>query len=136
MVDWEALFVPSVPPIEMVIRGTVIFLVILVMMRVVGQREAGGLGITDLLVVVLIAQATAGGLTGGSSDLTSSLLLVATILFWSLVVDGVAYRFPAAARVLKARPRVLVEDGRLNTRLMRREFMTHEEVHSQLRLHG
>ncbi len=47
-----------------------------------------------------------------------------------------AYRFPAAARVLKARPRVLVEEGRTKDRVLRRELMTEEEVLTQLRLHG
>ncbi|MEV4455169.1 YetF domain-containing protein [Microbispora sp. NPDC049633] len=40
------------------------------------------------------------------------------------------------AALLKARPRALIESGRLNRRVMLREFMTYEEVLSQLRLHG
>jgi uncharacterized membrane protein YcaP (DUF421 family) len=63
-------------------------------------------------------------------------VLVATILLWSVAVGAAAYRFPRLARVLKARPRPLIEHGRLNHSVMRREFMTRDEVRSQLRLHG
>ncbi len=63
-------------------------------------------------------------------------MLVATVLFWSMAVDALAYRSPRLARVLKARPRPLIADGELNRKVMRRELMTDEEVASQLRLHG
>jgi len=105
-------------------------------MRIVRQREAGGLGITYVLLVVLVAEAAAPGLYGEAVAVADSLVLVCTVLFWSFVVDAVAYRFPSTARFLKARPKVLIEDGRLNHRVMRRELMTAEEVESQMRLHG
>lgn len=134
--NWSALFVPAVPLGETLVRGTVIFLALLLMMRIAGQREAGGLGITDLLVVVLIAQGAAGGLLGDSTSITDSLLLVATILAWSVAVDALSYRFPRVARALKSRPRVLARAGELDRNALRREFMTRDEVMSQLRLHG
>ncbi|WP_281284821.1 hypothetical protein [Nonomuraea mesophila] len=39
-------------------------------------------------------------------------------------MDAVACLWPRAAKVLKAQPRPLIHDGRLNVRVMRREFMT------------
>ncbi|MET8114412.1 DUF421 domain-containing protein [Streptomyces prasinus] len=136
MPDWNAVFVPSVPPLELFVRGTVSFLVLLAMMRVIGQRESGGLGVSDILLVVLVAEAMAPGLEGDSSAIPDGLLVAATIVFWSLTIDAVAYRWSFLAHILKARPRPLVEDGRLNRRAMRRELMTEEEVRVQLRLHG
>lgn len=136
MLDWDAIFVLSVPPLELFLRGTITFLVLLAMMRVVGQRESGGLGISDILLVVLVAGAMAPSLEGASSSILDGVLLAATIVFWSLAIDAVAYRWPRLARILKARPQPLVEDGRLNHRAMRRELMTEEEIMAQLRLHG
>src|SRR5690606_829741 len=63
-------------------------------------------------------------------------VLVATILFWSVALDAMSYRWPRFAAVAKARPEPLIRDGELNRKVMRREFMTHDEVLSQLRLHG
>ncbi|MEU1853757.1 YetF domain-containing protein [Streptomyces sp. NPDC019990] len=136
MPDWSAVFVPSVPPLELFLRGTISFLVLLAMMRVIGQRESGGLGISDILLVVLVAEAMAPSLEGDSSAIPDGLLVAATIVFWSLTIDAMAYRWPPLAHVLKARPRPLVEDGRVNRRALRRELMTEEEVMAQLRLHG
>lgn len=51
--NWLTILAPSVSLAELVVRGTVIFLVLLALLRVVGQRESGGLGITDVLLIVL-----------------------------------------------------------------------------------
>lgn len=51
-------------------------------------------------------------------------------------MDALAYRSPRLAALLKARPRTLIEDGKMNPRVLRRELMTVDEVRSQLRLHG
>ncbi|PNG19946.1 DUF421 domain-containing protein [Streptomyces cahuitamycinicus] len=136
MPDWNAVFVPSTPVLEIFLRGTITFLVLMAMMRAAGQREAGGLGITDVFLVVLVAQAVAPGLVGESHSITDGVILAATVILWSLVLDAVAYRWPRLSRVIKARPRLLIEHGRLNHKVMRRELMTRSEVTVQLRLHG
>lgn len=136
MADWTGMFTLETPPLELFLRGTVIYLMLLVLMRLVGQREAGGLGLTDVLIVVLIAQAVGGGLIGDSQSLTDAAVLAATILLCSVVVDAAAYRFPRLAAWTKARPRLLIEHGRINQAVLRREFMTTEELRSHLRLHG
>lgn len=136
MSTWDSVFLPSTPVLELFVRGTVTFLALLAMMRVVGQRESGGLGLTDLLVVVLVADAASIGLSGDADSIADSFVLVATILLWSVALDALAYRSPRLAAIIKARPRPLIRDGVLDRRVMRREFMSMEEVTSQLRLHG
>lgn len=133
---WLEIFVPTVPVWELFIRGTLTFLGLLVLLRLVGRREAGGLGVTDLLVVVLLADAAGAGLRGEAASLGDSAVIVGSILLWSVATDAIAYRWPRLAQLIKARPRALVRDGNLDRRVMRREFMTFDELMSQLRLHG
>jgi uncharacterized membrane protein YcaP (DUF421 family) len=134
--SWLTMLIPTVPAWELLVRGTLTFLGLLFLLRIVGRREAGGLGITDLLVVVLIADAAGAGLRGEAASIGDSALLVGTILFWRIAVDAMSYRWPRLARLVKARPRAIIHDGSLDRRVMRREFMTFDEVMSQLRLHG
>lgn len=121
---------------ELMLRGTLTFLALMAVLRIVGQREAGGLGLTDLLVVLLVADAASAGLRGDAESIGDGLVLIVTILFWSVVFDGLSYKWPKLGRILKARPKILIRDGELDRRVMRREFMTEDEVMSQLRLHG
>src|SRR5690606_30239613 len=107
MADWAGMFRLETPILELVIRGVVVYLLLLLLIRVVGQREAGGLGITDVLIIVLLAQAVGGGLTGDSESITDA-VLVTTILLCSVVVDAAAYRLSWFSVLTKARPRVLI----------------------------
>ena len=117
-------------------RQASLFLALTLLLRVVGRREAGGLGLTDLLMVLLVVDAASEGLTGESSTLGDSAVLVLTVLGWSVIVDAICYRWPRVGRIFKARPRALVTDGALDRRVMRRELMNDDELQSQLRLHG
>ena len=134
--DWASILEPSLPVPELIVRGTIIFLGLTIVLRLTGQREAGSLALTDLLVIVLVAQAVAGGLAPESTSVTDGFVLVVTILAWSVILDAFAYRFAPVRRLLKPSRRPLIEDGKINRHLMRREFMTREEVEAQLRLQG
>lgn len=134
--DWGEVFRLSRPIAEIVVRGTVMFLVIFAMMRVVGKRESGGLSLTDVLVVALVAEAAAHGMVGEARGIADSVLLIATIFGWSVALDAIAYRWPRLAPLIKSRASPLVVDGRVNQRALRRELMQHEELMAELRLHG
>ena len=136
MPGWDSMFALSMPLAEIGLRGTIMFLAITGLMRMVGQRESGGLGITDVLLVVLIADAAGSGLRGDASSITEGLLLVGTILFWSISLDAIAYRSPRFAAMIKGKPKPLIKEGSTDRRVMRRELMTTQELLSQLRLHG
>src|SRR3712207_1390521 len=136
MPDWGDLFRLSTPIAEIFARGTVMFLAIYAMMRVTGQRESGVHSLTDLLVVVLVAEAAAHGMAGEARGVADSVLLTATIIGWSVGLDVIAYRWPKLAPLIKPRAKPLVVDGRINQRALRREFMQREELMAELRLHG
>ena len=136
MPDWSILFTADTPWLELVLRGTIIFFALLVLMRFVGQRESGGLGMSDLLVVVLVGAALGDTLTGGGDNIADGLVPVVTVMFWSVVMDALTYRWPRLTRLLKGRPRALIVDGRLDRSAMRREFISEDELLAQLRTHG
>lgn len=134
--DAASMFETSLPVLELVTRGSVIFLGLTLLLRVVGQREAGGLAVTDLLLIVLLVQAVAHAFAPESTSLTDALVLVLTLLFWSVALDALSYRFPWAGRLLRRSTKVIVEDGVPNRRAMHREFLSPDELETQLRLHG
>ena len=134
--DWAELMIPTASVWDLIVRGTITFLGLMLLFRVIGRREAGGLGITDLLVVLLVVDASSSGLLGGSETLGDSAILVLTVVFWSVLIDALSWRWPGMGTLFKAPPRPIIQDGRLNHRAMRRELMSAEELESQLRLHG
>ncbi|NMR28755.1 DUF421 domain-containing protein [Crystallibacter degradans] len=134
--DWASILDPSLPVAELVVQGSLLFLGLTFILRLTGQRESGSLALTDLLVVVLLAEAVSHAFAPDSTSVTDGLILVVTILAWSVVLDAVAYKFPSVRKILKPSKRSLIENGQLNKHLMRREFMGREEIEAQLRLQG
>jgi uncharacterized membrane protein YcaP (DUF421 family) len=135
-VDWEALFVPDVPLVEIFVRGTIMYLSIYFLLRFVLKRQAGSLGIADVLVLVLIADAAQNAMANDYHSLTDGLLLVSTIVFWSYALDWLGYRFPRLERIFHAGPLKIVKDGRLLREQMKKELISEDELMSQLRQHG
>jgi uncharacterized membrane protein YcaP (DUF421 family) len=134
-VDWSHLFVPNTSVVEIVIRGSVIYLVLFAVMRLLPRREVGGVAASDILVIVLIADAVQEGMAGKYESITEGLLLAATIFFWASVVDWLDFRFPHL-RLAEPRAVAIVRDGRLLRRNMAREKVTEDEVMAQIRQHG
>lgn len=133
--DWNSIFVPGVPFGETVLRGTVVYLFLFFMLRV-SRRETGGTGITDLLVVVLVADAAQNAMAGEYTSITDGLILVATIAFWDFLLDWLGYRFAVIERLLRPAPLLLIKNGRLLKQNMKRELIREEELMGQLREKG
>lgn len=134
-INWTSLFTPTVSPIEIVIRGTIIYLVLFFFMRVL-RREAGEIGIADLLVVVLIADAAQNAMGSKYESVTEGILLVGTILFWNYTLDFLAYKFPAFRKFVSPKPLLLIKNGVLMRRNLQREMITRDDLMSQLREQG
>lgn len=134
--DWENIFVPSTPILETVLRGSIMYIALFLLMRLVLKRESGGVGVTDLLVVVLIADAAQNGMSGSYESIPDGILLVAVILFWALAINWLGYHVPVIGRIVHPQPLELVRDGQMIRQNMRKELITREELLTQLREQG
>jgi uncharacterized membrane protein YcaP (DUF421 family) len=134
-IDWNSAFVPTVSVAEMVLRGTLVYLLLFFVLRVL-RREAGALGISDLLVVVLIADAAQNAMASEYKSITEGAVLVGTIVAWDFFLDWLGYRFPSIQRLLRPAPLPLIKDGRVLRQNLRKEMITMEELMGQLREQG
>ena len=128
--------VPSLPLWEIALRGTLVYMGIVLLVRLVPKRNAGHISPNDLLTLIVIGGIGTDAIMGGSTSLLDTLLLIAVILFWAWVLDKVEYHVPLLRRLLRHRQTPLIEDGRMIRRNMRRELVTEEELMSVLRKEG
>jgi uncharacterized membrane protein YcaP (DUF421 family) len=135
-VDWHALFAFSVPPLELIVRGSAIYWFLFLLFRLVLRRDIGAIGVADVLLLVLVADAAQNAMAGEYRSISDGILLVSTIIGWNVAIDWFAYRFPAARRILEPQPVRLVRHGRILHRNLRREFLTVDELKAKLREHG
>jgi uncharacterized membrane protein YcaP (DUF421 family) len=135
-VDVAARFGFSVAPLELMLRGTAIYWFLFLLFRVVLRRDTGSLAMADVLLLVLIADAAQNAMAGGYQSLSDGFVLIATIAGWNLLLDWLTYRFEAMRKLLEPRPLLLVRNGRLQHRNLRRQLVSHEDLMAKLRDHG
>jgi uncharacterized membrane protein YcaP (DUF421 family) len=135
-VDWHEVFVPSLPLLEIFIRGTVVYLALFLLLRLVLKRQSGNMGVTDLLVVVLIADAAQNAMASDYKSVPDGLLLVSTIVFWSYALDWLSYHFPRFGRFIHPPALELIRNGQVNRINLRKELITIDELKEQLREQG
>jgi len=134
--DWSSLFVLTVSPVELFVRGSIVYLFLFLVFRTILQRDIGTVGIADILVLVLVADAAQNAMAAEYRSVSDGLILISTILGWNLLFDFLAYRSPRLRRLLQPPEICLVRDGRIIHRNLRREFLTEDDLHAKLREHG
>ena len=134
--DWKSIFIPDIPLLEIFLRGSLTYITLFILLRVVLKRQTGSIGMTDLLLITLLADASQNAMAGEYKSVPGGIVLVSTIIFWSYAFDWLSFKFPWFSRLIEPAPLLLVKDGKLLRRNMRRELITEEELMSQLREQG
>jgi uncharacterized membrane protein YcaP (DUF421 family) len=134
--NWGELFALSVPAMELIVRGTSMYFFLFLLFRFFFRRDTGSIGVADVLLVVLIADASQNAMAGEYRSITDGIVLVSTIAFWNFVLDWLAYRFSIVERILEPGPLCLVRNGRVQHDNLRREFISKDELLSKVREKG
>lgn len=134
--DWGEVFRLTVNPLEIIVRGTLVYWFIFILFRVLLRRSAGTVGMADVLLLVLIADAAQNAMANGYKSVTDGAILIATIVGWNVAFDWVAFRFPRIGKLVEQEPLPLVEHGRINRRNLREEYLSQDELMAKLREQG
>lgn len=119
---------------DLVIRATVIYLLIFLLTRVVGRRELSSLEPFDLIMLVVIGDLVQQGVTQSDYSVTGAFIVIGVIAVMTVFMSFVEFKFPRLRPFLGGEPLVLVEDGEVIWRNLRRQRITVEEVAAQARL--
>ncbi len=135
-IDLAEIFGLSMPAAELVLRGSAIYWFLYAIFRLLIRRDVGSVGIADLLILVLVADAAQNAMAGEYKSVTDGMILISTLVAWNMLLDWLSFRSRTFRRLLEPSPLCLVKDGRLLMRNMRREFISEDELWAQLRREG
>jgi uncharacterized membrane protein YcaP (DUF421 family) len=119
--------------VDLVIRATVVFFFIYLVTRIIGRRELSTLEPFDLILLVVTGDLVQQGITQNDQSVTGALIVVATIGLLTVAVAWLSWRFRRLRLVLEGEPIVLVRDGEVIRRNVRRERLTVEEIEAEAR---
>jgi uncharacterized membrane protein YcaP (DUF421 family) len=119
---------------DIVIRAIVLYLFILLLTRAVGRRELSTLEPFDLILLVTIGDLVQQGVTQNDFSVTGALLAVGTIGVLTVLFSYLPWRFRVLRPVLEGVPTIVVQDGNVVEKNLRRHRLTQEEVAASARL--
>lgn len=135
-ISWGTLLDPTHSLLNSVARGTIVYLGLFAVLRMMNNRRSGSLGLTDLLLVTLTSSAVQGSMVGEGRSLTEGGVVAGTIFFWSYALDWLGFRFPRLRWLVRSSPQPVILDGRVLPAGLRRELLTREDLLAELRAQG
>ena len=130
------LFRIHVPVLELVLRGTLVYWLLFGIFRFVLRRDVGAVGIADILLLVVIADAAQNAMSGGYQTVAEGAILVLTIVGWNWLLDFLSFHFAVVRRFASPHRLILIRAGVPQRRNLRREYITIEELQEKLREQG
>jgi uncharacterized membrane protein YcaP (DUF421 family) len=130
------MFDMDLPWWEFIVRGAIVYIALLVMVRLSGRRTIGQFTPFDLLVVMLLSEAVSNGMSGGDNSVGGGLIIAATLI----VLNGGIGLLVARSRKME----VLVEgdalligrDGVFFDKVMHRNRIGELDIEQALREAG
>lgn len=130
------IFELKLPWYEIVVRGMLIYLALLVLLRLSGKRTVGQFTPFDLLVLVLLGDAVQGAMIADDKSVTGGVILVTTLLLLNWLAGFISARSRSVDQLLEGNPVLLVREGTLYEDALRRSNLSHAELKEAMRKHG
>jgi uncharacterized membrane protein YcaP (DUF421 family) len=118
---------------DLVLRATFVYFLILVVTRAVGRRELGQLEPMDFILLIVIGDLVQQGVTQSDESVTGTLIVISTLSALTVGMSYLTFRFRRLRPVLEGDPIVLIADGEINERALRRQRITDDELAAEAR---
>jgi uncharacterized membrane protein YcaP (DUF421 family) len=126
----------EMPLWEIVARASAVYLATAVIMRLIPKRHTGNVSPNDLIALIIVGALAADAILGDAKSTLDILLMVAIILLWDYAFNVLEFYFPRFRQIAQDSPTLLIHNGRLLEKNLRREQLTEEELQASLRKQG
>ena len=132
----DRMWTMAIPWWELILRGVVVYVFLIGLLRVTGKRQVGQLAPFDLVLLLVLSNAVQNSMNGGDNSLLGGLLSAATLVTLNYLVGFMTFRSKRLEALIEGRPVVLIHNGKLFEDVMARAQLTHHELESALRQSG
>jgi Predicted membrane protein len=126
----------ALPWWEFIVRGVIVYVFLLVLLRLTGKRQVGQLAPFDLVLLLVLSNAVQNSMNGGDNSLVGGIVSATTLVALNWLISVTTYRSKTLEALIEGRPQILIHNGELYSDVMRRAQLTHHELNSALRQNG
>lgn len=113
---------------ELVLRAAIVFFVLLVVMRLAGNKQFSELTTFDAVLIIVIAEVTGNSLSGQDYSVTASIVVIVSLVTFDIVISLFKARSKRFEKVVEGVPLLIVENGRTIEKAMRKERVDASDV--------
>jgi uncharacterized membrane protein YcaP (DUF421 family) len=122
------MFQLPIPLIEKVLRPVIVYLALVLLLRIFGKRELAQLNPFDLVVLLSLSNTVQNAIIGDDNSISGGMIGAFTLLAVNWFVVRLLFRSPKLTRAIEGRPVVLIKDGHVDLKALKREALTREEL--------
>ncbi len=126
----------AIPVWELILRGGVVYVFLLILLRITGKRQVGQMAPFDLVLLLVLSNAVQNSMNGGDNSLVGGLISATTLVGLNFFIGLMTYKSKKLEAIIEGRPQVLVHNGKLFEDVMASAKLTHHELDSALRQAG
>src|SRR5215475_13223239 len=126
----------ALPWWEFLLRGAIVYVFLLVLLRLSGKRQVGQLAPFDLVLLLVLSNAVQNSMNGGDNSVTGGIISATTLVVLNGLVGRLTYNSKKLEKLIEGRPEILIHNGKLYPEILAREKLTHHELNSALRAAG
>lgn len=125
----------SAPWWQFILRGVVVFGMVLLFLRFSGKRPIGQMTPFDLVLLLLISNAVQNSMNGGDNSITAGAILAAILISANSFVSWLTRRSRKIEVLVEGQAVLLVHNGRVCDDALRRADLTLHDLLAALREH-
>jgi len=126
----------SLTVLQWLARAAVIYFFLLILAKLMGQREIGRLTLFDFIISIIIGSTAAGALNSSTTSLDGVMITVGSLAGFQIILSILALKFSRLRRVVEDEPIILVQNGKLLENAMKKTRINLDDLMSQIRLKG
>lgn len=121
---------------EIVVRATVIYWFLWLVVRGTGKRSLAELTPLEMLMIVVLGDFVQQGVTQEDMSITGAMIAVSVFVVWTMASDFLSRRSVAASKWLGGSPVIVLEAGQPIDERLKQERLTLAELQEAARIHG
>lgn len=125
---FEQMFHVPLPLLEKILRPILVYLSLILLLRIFGKRELAQLNPFDLVVLLMLSNTVQNAIIGDDNSLSGGLIGAIALLCTNFLLNRLLFHFPRLDHAMQGAQTVLVKDGAVDERAMKREMLTREEL--------
>ncbi len=114
-------------------KTVLMYLVIIISMRLMGKRQIGQLQPYEFAIAIMISELAVIPLTDDSKNLLHDLVPIAVLVICQVLLSYLSIKGVRVREIICGKPMLLIRDGKLLEKNMRKEMYTINDLNEQLR---